>query len=606
MKIYGKSPAKRPAARRLGIVVLGALAALALLPAAARAQPPANDNRAQAQVIATFPATIAGTTVEATVERLDPQVSDCGRVEGTVWYRINTAPDGTIGLTARGAGLSPVVRVYGLEASHIEEIECAAAGAGRPAQVSFEATRGASYLVLVGMRSGTPAKPFTLEAKLFLPPANDAVREAHPLRSLPAHVTGTTIAATSNDSDPEGCRLGGNTVWYSLRPRAGQRIVLKLHAEGTLDASAIVLQRVRSETDQVACGATSPKGDVVLVWDTVPDATYLIAVGTRENSKPGTFTLDVRAVQGRETAPGVRLPQAGVRSTVEWQSDPNDVYWSMLSAGKTYRIAFSSACARLVVRNPLGHTLSFGCSGYTTLTPGPDGGGRYVFEVTAPNRSGTVGYRLLALAAGRDDIGVGIPLANLQTVRGRLAPDRGDAVDLYHFVITDEVGDVRVRLGTASRDSISMSVLTDSGDRIASSNKQSTMSLERGRYVIAIRGTPGTPGGRYAVWLVIRTPTITTIAFDSTELTMGSTVTPVVTVIPGPDMGWVTLQVDRLDPLEGWVFHRTIRVKATGGRIPWTPPFAGRWRIRASYLGSLRFSASRSEYVQLNVTDPAR
>ena len=55
---------------------------------------------------------VPGTTVEATVERLDPQVSQCGRIESTVWYRIDQAPDGTIVLGVRGAGLAPVVRVY--------------------------------------------------------------------------------------------------------------------------------------------------------------------------------------------------------------------------------------------------------------------------------------------------------------------------------------------------------------------------------------------------------------------------------------------------------------------------------------------------------------
>src|SRR3989442_11040973 len=52
------------------------------------ATPPPNDNRADAAPIPTFPATVPGTTVEATVERLDPQVSQCGRIEATTWYQI--------------------------------------------------------------------------------------------------------------------------------------------------------------------------------------------------------------------------------------------------------------------------------------------------------------------------------------------------------------------------------------------------------------------------------------------------------------------------------------------------------------------------------------
>ena len=76
----------------VSLVVVSALAAAS--PAAAA--PPANDNRADAELLPTFPATAHGTSVEATVERLDPQVSGCGRVESTVWYRIDAAPDGQI------------------------------------------------------------------------------------------------------------------------------------------------------------------------------------------------------------------------------------------------------------------------------------------------------------------------------------------------------------------------------------------------------------------------------------------------------------------------------------------------------------------------------
>ena len=78
------------------VAVVATVAAALLLAGGAQAAPPPNDDRANAAPIPTFPATIQGTTAEATVERLDPQVSQCGRIESTVWYRIDQAPDGTI------------------------------------------------------------------------------------------------------------------------------------------------------------------------------------------------------------------------------------------------------------------------------------------------------------------------------------------------------------------------------------------------------------------------------------------------------------------------------------------------------------------------------
>ena len=108
-------------------IVALALALLAL-PGTALAAPPINDNRAEAEAIPAFPYTLAASTAEATVERLDPQVSRCGRIESTVWYRVDTAPDGVIALSVKGAdGVAPVLRLYRRAASTIQEVDCAAA-----------------------------------------------------------------------------------------------------------------------------------------------------------------------------------------------------------------------------------------------------------------------------------------------------------------------------------------------------------------------------------------------------------------------------------------------------------------------------------------------
>src|SRR6478735_3021214 len=141
---------------RVGFLTAAAAVLLLMLfPAPAFATPPANDNRAAPTPIAAFPAAVEGTTVDATVERLDPQVSQCGRVESTVWYRIDQAPDGTIVLDVSGSGLAPVLRVYDLARSSIEERVCASAKAGGIASTAFETSRGASYLILLGKRPGT-------------------------------------------------------------------------------------------------------------------------------------------------------------------------------------------------------------------------------------------------------------------------------------------------------------------------------------------------------------------------------------------------------------------------------------------------------------------
>src|SRR5207302_101601 len=199
-------------------------------------------------------------------------------------YRIDQAPDGTIVLGVQGAGLAPVVRVYRLARNGISELDCASAKSGARAQVAFESVRGATFLVVVGKRPATADAGFTLDAQLFLPPANDARRGAQPLRKLPASVKGSTLGATTDASDPKSCGLAGGTVWYSLAPGSASRVLFRIHANGDLDASLVVLRKIRSEVEEAGCVRTDRKGDGIVVVDVEKGAQYLVAVGQRQGS----------------------------------------------------------------------------------------------------------------------------------------------------------------------------------------------------------------------------------------------------------------------------------------------------------------------------------
>jgi hypothetical protein len=588
---------------RVLLTTAAALAALAAAPGAL-ADAPANDNRDSAAPILTFPATVEGTTVEATVERLDPQISQCGQIDGTVWYRIDQAPDGTVALTVQGAGVAPVLRVYSVVKSGIKELDCASGAAGTSAEVAFDTTRGSSYLVLVGRKRSTPDGAFELNAKLFLPPANDTRREAAPYGTLSTKVTGSTLGATTDSNDPRSCGLAGGTVWYTVVPVRAQRLVLQLHATGDLDAAVAVVRHIRSEYDTVACGKTDAKGDAALAWDVERGVSYLVAVGQRRGSPPGDFTLDVLAASGREALPGSQLPSGGIGSTVNWLTDVNDIYWTTLVAGRTYRLAFqSTACATLILRDKRREIASYACSEYTTFTPGPDGGGRYSLDVVAPSRSTTATYRLQVAAAGADDVGEGLELRNLSTAHGSLTPSRVDVVDLYHFDVA-QASDVRLRLGEAAGARFNVTLLTDTGARIGNSDRQLRLRLRPGHYVAAVRGDVGSPSGRYTLGLVVRQLTKTTLTDFAANVPPGTAVTFTVGTSPAPEGGVLELEIDRFDPLTGWQFSRLIRVSVRGGSVSWTPPALGRWRARARFLGTLAFSPSESAYVAVLVGNP--
>jgi hypothetical protein len=103
---------------------------------------------------------------------------------------------------------------------------------------------------------------------------------------------------------------------------------------------------------------------------------------------------------------------------------------------------------------------------------------------------------------------------------------------------------------------------------------------------------------------VIRQLTSTTLTSSGAEITPGSSVTFTVATSPPPDGGGIKLQIDRFDTLTGWQFSRLIRLQAPGGSFTWTPPAPGRWRARASFLGTLRSSPSRSGYAFVLVAKP--
>jgi len=264
-------------------------------------------------------------------------------------------------------------------------------------------------------------------------------------------------------------------------------------------------------------------GDAALAWDIERGASYLVAVGQRRGSPPGDFTLDVLAASGRDAFPGSQLPSGGVGSTVNWLTDVNDVYWTTLAAGRTYRIAFRSAgCATLVLRGKRGEIGSYSCSRYTTFTPGPDGGGKYTFEVLAPSRSTTAAYRLQVAGAGPDDVGEGLELRNLSTTKGSLSPSGVDVVDLYHFDVA-QASDVRLRLGAPAGSPLRRHAAhrhrpEDRLLRPAVAPPAAARALRSPRSAADV----GSPSDRYTLGLVVRQLTQTTLSVSAASVAPGA------------------------------------------------------------------------------------
>lgn len=588
-------------------ILLTALAAL-VLAAPAFAAPPPNDNRPNAQLLPTFPSTAAGSTREATLERLDPQVSRCGRVDATVWYEIDAAPDGTIVVTVQSSGqLAPSVRIFRRVQSNIEEAGCANAVAGGKAVASVTAVRGADYLILVGRRPGAADGDFNLRADLALPPDNDQRDEATQLARLPATVHATTLGATADGYG--ACTLYGGGVWYRFKgPRTG-RVLLRL-VTGERDGVVSAFRRSRNQVDQIGCSATDREGKAELGFPAAADADYLILVGDKSGSGPGDFVLTVRAGEAPERFARRSLSLRGAHDSVNGLTDVNDMWSVRMRRGTTYRIGFSSKlCAHAALRKGDHTLLRLGCHAYATFTPGPDGGGRYAVEVSASSYHRAQGYRLRVAPAAQDDIGVGLELAPGTAAHGRLSPRGIDIIDVYHFDV-ERLSEVRLKLARPAGRSFSLILLSDSGKKIAVEDESAVLRrrLSRGRYVAAVQSEVGSRPGRYLLRLRLRDITSTSVLVSgrrSAEITPGTAVAIQCLVSPSSSGGRVELQIDRFDTLTGWHFHRLIRVSADA-MVSWRPPAAGRWRVRARFLGTRSSAPSRSGYAHLLVARPIR
>ena len=72
-------------------------------------------------------------------------------------------------------------------------------------------------------------------------------------------------------------------------------------------------------------------------------------VAQRANSAPGGFRLDVYLPRLFPSAPGARLPKAGVAGRVDGLDNAADAYSAVLRAGITYRINLANLSSHRLV-----------------------------------------------------------------------------------------------------------------------------------------------------------------------------------------------------------------------------------------------------------------
>ncbi len=129
---------------------------------------PSNDERANAQVVHSLPATINGTTVGATLEGGEPESSCGAATTNSVWYSVRAQSVERIALDLTAGGeLDGTVNVYHAVRSQLQSVDCQQTEGHGKVSLSFKASKNGLYLIRVAALESSQQANFTLE--VFLP-----------------------------------------------------------------------------------------------------------------------------------------------------------------------------------------------------------------------------------------------------------------------------------------------------------------------------------------------------------------------------------------------------------------------------------------------------
>jgi len=470
-------------------------------------------------------------------------------------------------------------------------------------------TRLAILLILIIL-----AAPGTAAAA----PGNDARDDAQRISSLPATITGDLRGADlQKDESASGCGELAGSVWIRIDPGRTRRMIVRLAARGDLDATLDVFERVRSENRSITCDRSDANGRAAAAFKGVRGRAYLVRVARRAGASADGFRLTAEAVGDGLRLPGPALPAGGVGATLDRLQRTANAWSAVLREGVRYRVALSHpgrACIGGAVVAP-GARLAdppvamLGCEGYALLTPRRTG--RYAVVVrAAANVRGPQPYRLQVTRAGRDDSAPGRSVANYTRVRGRLDGRRSDRLDLYSFDVTRR-SVLFLRMKTAPGRRIDVRLVDAVGRQIkcacgSSGPVELRKGLHRGRYFVAVRAKDRR-AGPYELLRASRTITKSSLSATTGIVRPGEPETLTALVTPPVD-GPMTFEVQQLDPLSGWQYVRTLRTEVVGGvaTATFAAPTVGRWRARATYVGTRGRAPSLTGFAPFAVERPLR
>jgi hypothetical protein len=459
------------------------------------------------------------------------------------------------------------------------------------------------FLLAVGL--GLAALATLPAAAASAPPGNDPRAAATPLSASKSATSASTVDATRADTDPaEACGNDlGSTVWYRLTDVPTRTTVLRLSARPPLDAVLAVYRLHDERLTQVDCDETGDPGAATVGFQAREGD--LVLVAQTADSAPGSFVLRALVPQPTEHPPGRALHRVGT-GILEQYLNQDDLWHTGLRPGATYTMSLvvrGDGCPRVTVyrasgRNRASPAAEIRCDRAVSFTPGPDGGGRYLFAAHLSYASGRVPYRLQVVRAQRDDTAPGLPLAAGTWQEGRLSPSNADPLDMYRFVLPRR-SDVLLALHRPRPRNVSLLLVREDGKRLAA-GQAIRRSVPRGTYFVVVSAPVGSPAANYR--LALRTHEVSRLVANDVRVLQAPLGTAVLfgATIGAPAGRTAALQIDRFDPLEGWLFVRRFSLPVSPDAtisLTWHPPQLGQFRARIT-------APSRSSYVLIEIVDP--
>lgn len=192
------------------LATLVALVAL-IAPVSASANPPSNDNFANAELLAGRFGWSDGDSTGATKEPGEP--NHAGNPGGSSLWYVWTAPSsGRMTIDLCYAEFDTLLAVYtGDELTALQEVASNDDGCDSQSRLTFTALAGTTYRVAVDGANGAAGY---FELYRWMAPANDAFADGASISGDTGTVAGDTWYATLETGEPEHGGPGGSSVWF--------------------------------------------------------------------------------------------------------------------------------------------------------------------------------------------------------------------------------------------------------------------------------------------------------------------------------------------------------------------------------------------------------